>query len=107
MNHPVYLDPNGNDGYEWYIPITYTLVDGTTTNFSETHTMQYLEPGQNSMTIDIGFNPAPIIFNIQSTGFYRVNYDTSNWQKIVDFMTNGDFEVRQSISFKFCFIEDF
>jgi len=25
-----------------------------------------------------------VIFNIQETGFYRVNYETANWQLIID-----------------------
>ena len=29
--------------------------------------------------------------NSDAEGFYRVNYDISNWKKIIDYLNNSDF----------------
>ena len=79
-------EPGDDQGYVWHIPITWTLLGG---DFNDTFPSDYLEPGINDLEIDIQFNLAPIIVNLQYTGFYRVNYDSANWQLLVDALANN------------------
>lgn len=75
--------------YQWYIPITYTLA-GPSGDFNNTHNDDFLDPN-STLSVDIGINTDPLVVNIQNTGYYRVNYDTQNWDYIIDFLNNGDF----------------
>ena len=31
-----------------------------------------------------GNNTGPVVFNVQATGYYRVNYDQESWRRIAD-----------------------
>jgi aminopeptidase N len=64
----------------WWIPITYT--SKSRLNFNDTKPSHWLKATKN-LTIQESFeNSEWIVVNIQQTGYYRVNYDISNWKLI-------------------------
>ena len=68
--------------YQWWVPITFDYAGG---QFNKTNNDHWLRPGQASLTIDLEQVPdEAIIVNVQQTGYYRVNYDLENWQKIIE-----------------------
>ncbi len=80
LTDPENADPN--DNFSWFVPITFALVGNGQTDFENTvHSETFLEPN-SIMEIDIGQNRLPVIFNVQSLGFYRVDYDAENWNMI-------------------------
>ena len=69
--------------YRWWIPISYTSQQSP--NFTDTRPVLWMP--KESKTKRIGDLPptnAWKIFNIQQTGYYRVNYDDNNWKQLVD-----------------------
>ncbi|XP_077977919.1 aminopeptidase N-like [Glandiceps talaboti] len=65
--------------YTWYVPLTYT----------HSGEREYIKPAeiwQNRGPVDFQINDVTsedwILVNINQTGFYRVNYDTANWEKL-------------------------
>lgn len=77
--------------YQWWIPISYTPVgDGLSDFVSTNFTNNFLEPNaQKSINVpDVPNNP--IVFNIQNLGYYRVNYDQTNWDLLAEFLLNND-----------------
>ncbi|XP_037868658.1 aminopeptidase N [Bombyx mori] len=62
----------------WWIPVSYTTASEQ--DFRSTRPKFWLE-GVQSVVKDFPVkNEDWLIVNIQETGFYRVNYDTRNWQ---------------------------
>ncbi|XP_039261142.2 aminopeptidase N-like [Styela clava] len=73
-------------GYKWYIPFTYkTFNQIGTDNMEET----WLEPNQSPLEIT---ESEFILANINSFGFYRVNYDEDTWNKIIAKLVSASFE---------------
>ncbi|XP_043515898.1 aminopeptidase N-like [Frieseomelitta varia] len=59
----------------WYIPLSYT---NNYSNWSSPSKIWF--PPELKITLDnIGSNESWILFNVNKTGFYRVNYDDRNW----------------------------
>nr|CAD7587584.1 unnamed protein product [Timema genevievae] len=84
---------NGTDthDYKWWIPLTYTTKSEL--NFVDTETKQWLTATEESkqLTTPIINQEDWIIFNIQETGFYRVNYDATNWALIAAHLNSDSF----------------
>ncbi|XP_025268252.1 aminopeptidase N isoform X2 [Camponotus floridanus] len=79
---------NVNDN-KWWIPLTFATQ--TNPDFSNTLPTHWLKPQDRNVTID-GINQNDwIIVNLQQTGYYRVNYDSTIWQKIVDYLKSDDY----------------
>ena len=79
------IDPSSNDTHEyrWWIPVTYTTQENP--NFSDTFPSDSIPDNGLSYSINGVITEANwILFNIQQTGYYRINYDISNWQLIID-----------------------
>lgn len=76
----------------WWIPITYTTE--TLKNFQNTKPSYWMSGEQSSLTLtDIpATNDQWIIFNLQETGYYRVNYDDKNWQLIIKHLNSTNFK---------------
>ncbi|EGI57790.1 Aminopeptidase N [Acromyrmex echinatior] len=72
---------------EWWIPITFATQSNP--NFSDTAPRYWLKPNQN-ITFKIDPNDW-IIVNIQQIGYYRVNYDIKNWEKISNYLNSENF----------------
>ena len=72
----------------WWIPITYT--HGGELNFERTMAQHWLSKESQSLTLtDVKVPPNQwMVVNLQETGYYRVNYDTRNWQMITDHLMN-------------------
>ena len=67
--------------YKWYVPLHFTTPEE---GFENTTTQRWLKPNEQFVVI-AGMPDAdvPVIFNVQQTGYYRVNYDSYNWQLLI------------------------
>ncbi|XP_049870025.1 membrane alanyl aminopeptidase-like [Pectinophora gossypiella] len=64
------------------IPITYTT--DASPNFNNTKPNFVMENKSHSFKIsNLNRDDSWVIFNIQETGFYRVNYDDNSWDRII------------------------
>ncbi|XP_034944912.1 aminopeptidase Ey isoform X2 [Chelonus insularis] len=74
----------------WWIPITYTTESAK--NFNDTKPSYWMK--EKSLTVkDFGTNANQwVIFNVLETGFYRVNYDPTNWQLIIKQLNSNSFK---------------
>ncbi|KAL7036535.1 hypothetical protein ACKWTF_008841 [Chironomus riparius] len=84
-----------DDDSSWYIPLSYTT--GANPNFESTIFTDYFVDGTSQKNISTagisGFDGSQwFIFNIQQLGFYRVNYDESNWRKIISILNSDNYE---------------
>lgn len=74
-----YLLSNGipsNDTQRWYIPVTYV----TGTKPTEDTVPKYWLKGSDNLTIPDAVNADDYFyFNVQRSGYYRVNYDYKSW----------------------------
>ncbi|KAK9711566.1 ERAP1-like C-terminal domain [Popillia japonica] len=78
-----------DDDSIWYVPISY----GTTTNPDPLNrTPKLWLTGRNlTTTIDDLNIDNWLLINIQETGYYRVNYDVENWNRISDYLNTENF----------------
>lgn len=61
-----------------YIPLTWTTADNI--NFVDTKPSNWLQPDSEILTVDSGASATDwVLVNKQATGFFRVNYERSNW----------------------------
>ncbi|XP_036213132.2 aminopeptidase N [Bactrocera oleae] len=74
-------DSNNDDNPLWWIPITYTT--SRELNFENTRPITWVPRSETYEIDDRNLSTAEwFIFNIQQTGYYRVNYDADNWKAI-------------------------
>ena len=73
-------NPDKHD-YMWWIPVTFTEAGG---DFDNTKNDIWMSNKEKTKSIS-GLPNADqaVIFNIQETGYYRVNYDQKNWELII------------------------
>ncbi|KAF6203836.1 hypothetical protein GE061_002171 [Apolygus lucorum] len=84
-----YMYPTETRASNWWIPLSYTSQDRA--DFTTTKPSHWLK-AQGEITIE-NVNAYPsqwVIFNINETGFYRVNYDERNWQLIIAQLRDPD-----------------
>ncbi|MPC23577.1 Aminopeptidase N [Portunus trituberculatus] len=66
----------------WWVPLTYTTQD--LPDFSDTRVKVWLKDTETQTPVH---NLPPkdqwVIFNLQQTGYYRVNYDDHNWNLLI------------------------
>ncbi|XP_077977424.1 aminopeptidase N-like [Glandiceps talaboti] len=85
-----FSDPNDDNdyswpdlGYTWYVPITYTAGIMGQEGLDNPHrAWMNKEPAEIDLS-DVSENDW-ILMNINKTGFYRVNYDDDNWNKLAE-----------------------
>lgn len=83
-------DPNNKEDASssclWWIPITYTTSNEY--DFTNTRPLDWMRRQQELIIKDprINSNKDWYIFNIQQTGYYRVNYDVNNWLLIISYL---------------------
>ncbi|XP_046393612.1 aminopeptidase N-like [Ischnura elegans] len=69
---------------KWHIPVTYT--SAAERSFHNTKPRFWLLSGEGDRELAKGSLPVGanrwVIFNLQETGFYRVNYDEQNWRML-------------------------
>ena len=68
--------------YRWWVPITFAPAGG---NFNDTFPKAWLrEDQERSQVSGLPDSETAVVFNVQETGYYRVNYDKKNWQLIAE-----------------------
>ncbi|KAB0800625.1 hypothetical protein PPYR_05232 [Photinus pyralis] len=66
----------------WWIPITYTTQRDL--NFKSTKPLQWMTCPQGSLSINnLPNNDQWILFNLNVSGLYRINYDEDNWKMLI------------------------
>ncbi|XP_070509992.1 putative aminopeptidase-2 [Chironomus tepperi] len=83
------------DSTSWFIPLSYTT--GANPNFENKMFTDYFVDGHPQKTISTENIPEFdgsqwFIFNIQQLGYYRVNYDESNWNKIIQILNSDNYD---------------
>ncbi|KYM94195.1 Aminopeptidase N [Cyphomyrmex costatus] len=73
---------------KWWIPITFATQSNP--DFSNTVPRYWLRSDQNNISFTINPNDW-IIVNLQQTGYYRVSYDTKNWQKLAHYLNSNEY----------------
>ncbi|KAL0111090.1 hypothetical protein PUN28_012804 [Cardiocondyla obscurior] len=84
-----------SDNTMWHIPITWALVENNLDFFNTTPKLWLTE---QTKVIN---NPSPeslLIFNIQQSGYYRVNYNKNHWIQLIDFLKSQNFAVIHEIN---------
>ncbi|XP_015378864.1 PREDICTED: aminopeptidase N-like [Diuraphis noxia] len=79
-----------NDESKWFIRLSYTTNKEKNFDTKSAPTV-WLNPSVNETVIPIDDDVEWYIFNIQSTGFYRVNYTEENWLSLIK-QLNDSFE---------------
>lgn len=70
------------------MPLTYTSQEKP--NFNDTLAMAWMKASQPSVTIQSLPNKNQwVVFNLQETGYYRVNYDDNNWILLIQQLNNN------------------
>ncbi|XP_067625605.1 membrane alanyl aminopeptidase-like [Eurosta solidaginis] len=70
------------------VPISYTTSNEK--DFKSTTPKFYLNPTKSEVKFALDNNVEWIIFNIQESGYYRVNYDESNWHAIKNALSSSN-----------------
>lgn len=78
----------------WSIPLNYVVASNP--NFEKTSPDFWMNPQEsmsmkNSSATKKWFNNDWMIFNIQETGYYRVNYDENLWKLLIKELNEGNF----------------
>nr|XP_012230688.1 PREDICTED: aminopeptidase N-like [Linepithema humile] len=82
--------PNNTESNStWWIPINFATQSNL--NFSSTLASHWLKPKIESIMIEAVDINDWIIVNKHLTGFYRVNYDITNWKRIAIFLNSDDY----------------
>ncbi|XP_063609325.1 aminopeptidase N-like [Penaeus indicus] len=67
---------------KWWVPLTYTTQSDVT--FNQTLATVWMKDSEDSITItSLPPKEEWVIFNLQESGYYRVNYDDSNWDTLI------------------------
>ncbi|EZA48634.1 aminopeptidase N isoform X2 [Ooceraea biroi] len=75
----------------WWIPITYTSEKEL--NFNNTQPLKWMKAERSITLNDLDVSSSQwLLFNIQETGYYRVNYDRANWQMIIRQLNKQNFK---------------
>ncbi|XP_047482312.1 aminopeptidase N-like isoform X2 [Penaeus chinensis] len=77
-------NPNSTDthDYKWWVPLSYTTE--TNPDFETTKPQRWMMDTEEQLTISsLPAKDKWVIFNVQETGYYRVNYDAENWNLII------------------------
>lgn len=84
-----FLYTNRSSENVWFIPMTFAT--GSNPNFNNTIANFWLY-GRNRIMASAVAENEWIIFNVQQTGYYRVNYDTHSWRLITDHLSTENFD---------------
>ncbi|XP_042891237.1 aminopeptidase N-like [Penaeus japonicus] len=68
--------------HKWWVPLTYT--SQSEADFNRTQAMVWMKASEDHLTVS-SLPPKDqwVIFNLQETGYYRVNYDDHNWNLLI------------------------
>lgn len=73
----IYVNPFTSFPFQWYIPFNYM----TSTGLSS---FDWLAPNETRILPNVLLTTDWVVFNVDEFGFYRVNYDESNWQLLIN-----------------------
>lgn len=77
-----------NKATKWWVPLTY--VEEKNPDFNNTKITEWLKPNEDLIIKNIDKN-GWFIFNTQHAGYYRVNYDVENWERLTAFLQKKDY----------------
>ncbi|KAB0796999.1 hypothetical protein PPYR_11060 [Photinus pyralis] len=83
-------DNSTGDSSVWIIPITYVLHGAKGSSFAKTMTDFWMT--EKTMTLKDFRSDSWLILNKQHAGYFRVNYDTINWYRIIEFLRTYAFK---------------
>ncbi|KAF5272300.1 hypothetical protein FQR65_LT04957 [Abscondita terminalis] len=78
------------DDVLWHIPITYVVSSSKNYEFDDTSSNFWLS--QRNSTLITDDVEGWFLVNKQAIGHYRVNYDETNWKRLIEFLKSKDFE---------------
>merc|ERR1712212_421769 len=82
--------------YKWWVPLTYTSQNEA--NFNNTKAMAWMKDSETNITItSLPTKDQWVIFDLQETGYYRVNYDDHNWNLLIQ-QLKTDHEVISTVN---------
>lgn len=84
------LDLCDRETDEWWVPLNFAS-KSSLADFSRTSARGWLKPEDRSFTVGPFASEDWVVFNVQQTGYYRVNYDERNWQMLIDDLNSKDF----------------
>ena len=67
----------------WVIPISYSTV-GQDSSWDDTRPRLFLDSNQTEVEFEVRDEESLVVFNVQGTGYYRVNYDKEVWGWIAE-----------------------
>ncbi|XP_078688075.1 aminopeptidase N-like [Branchiostoma floridae x Branchiostoma belcheri] len=90
------LDPTASTsapsdfGYRWHIPLTFI----TRGNSFDQPEQVWMRPGQDTSSVNLQGAGSDdwVLANIHRVGYYRVNYDQTNWQLLIDHLNSDLYE---------------
>lgn len=74
---------------KWWIPLSFTTE--TDANFSHLTPKYLLNPEESLIIMSRIPSDDWVVFNLQQSGYYRVNYDQRNWQMLTDYLNLKNF----------------
>ncbi|XP_050542648.1 aminopeptidase N-like isoform X2 [Daktulosphaira vitifoliae] len=86
---PKSYERNDKSSFLWWIPLTYTTASKL--DFSTTKPSHWFKPQEFMMLTETGVSSKDwVLFNINETGFYRVNYDLKNWEMLINYLNDPE-----------------
>ncbi|XP_022104256.1 aminopeptidase N-like [Acanthaster planci] len=86
FNRTIEDDGFGDLGYKWYVPLTCVYKSGPADQYEKPQQV-WMEPSDDYTYFDLPDDAKSddwYLANAMMTGFYRVNYDDDNWQRLMD-----------------------
>lgn len=80
-----------DEGHAWWIPVTFATSSSSIIDFQRTRPKLWLSPRDKSTMISNFRSTDWVLFNVQQIGFYRVNYDETNWKMLIDHLRSKEF----------------
>ncbi|XP_066591366.1 uncharacterized protein [Prorops nasuta] len=91
---PYSYDSKGNVNAVYWIPITFTTESSPT--FESTPAKYWLTKYDRRLWLDSG--TGWYIVNVKQTGYYRVNYDAENWQRLINALKTRSFRIIDAVN---------
>nr|XP_034185423.1 aminopeptidase Ey-like [Osmia lignaria]XP_034185424.1 aminopeptidase Ey-like [Osmia lignaria] len=88
-HQPFYQYPSSKNRSDWWIPLNFATK--SINDFSNTGPSYWLSPEETLILFGTASPNDWIIFNIQQTGYYRVNYDERNWKMLIDYLKSENY----------------
>ena len=74
-------DSNHTNSFSWWVPLSFS---SPSLGWNQTSPSSWLDPATADTTTELSLGEVtasePLVVNVQQTGFYRVNYDSQNWE---------------------------